>query len=174
MELKLRLRYFTTKNKLRCQCNAIVHTRKTPPSLQPFFSSPQQFGPTKPPELAILCRQQARTGSFFQLSLRGRGGCDCKMRSIMALVVESIYGENIVSLERWKGLRCLQIHIHVDVLGEIAITANLNFLNQLETVSSNLDEFLYTFKVQYIPPIVMTCLLPKSYPSDQPPIFTLC
>jgi len=58
-------------------------------------------------------------------------------------------------------------------LGEIAITAKLNSLNQLETVSSSSDEFLYTFKVQYLPPVVLTCLLPKSYPSHQPPIFTL-
>ncbi|KAG5067771.1 hypothetical protein JHK85_000148 [Glycine max] len=160
MELKLRLRYFTTKNKLRCQCNAIVHTRKTPPSLQPFFSSPQQFGPTKPPELAILCRQQARTGSFFQLSLRGRGGCDCKMRSIMALVVESIYGENIVSLERWKGLRCLQIHIHVDVLGEIAITANLNFLNQLETTFAQIHVKEGTVSNLQCPEAKCACMIP--------------
>ncbi|KAK8472192.1 hypothetical protein PHAVU_002G138700 [Phaseolus vulgaris] len=66
-----------------------------------------------------------------------------------------------------------EIHIHIDVLGEIAITAKLNCLNRLETVSSSSDEFLYTFKVQYLPPIVLTCLLPKSYPSHQPPIFTL-
>ncbi|RDY12418.1 E3 ubiquitin-protein ligase RNF14, partial [Mucuna pruriens] len=89
------------------------------------------------------------------------------------LVVESIYGENVFSLERWKGLRCFQIHIHIDVLGEIAITAKINSLNKLETVSSDSDEFLYTFKVHYLPPIVLTCLLPKSYPSHQPPIFTL-
>ncbi|KAK7366957.1 hypothetical protein VNO80_08960 [Phaseolus coccineus] len=89
------------------------------------------------------------------------------------LVVESIYGENVFGLERWKGLRCFQIHIHIDVLGEIAITAKLNSLNRLETVSSSSDEFLYTFKVQYLPPIVLTCSLPKSYPSHQPPIFTL-
>ncbi|XP_020203090.1 E3 ubiquitin-protein ligase RNF14 [Cajanus cajan] len=89
------------------------------------------------------------------------------------LVVESIYGENVFSLERWKDLRCFQIHIHIDVLGEIPILAKLNSLNQLETVNSNSDEFLYTFKVQYLPPIVLTCLLPKSYPSHQKPIFTL-
>lgn len=89
------------------------------------------------------------------------------------LVVESIYGENVFSLERWKGLRCFQIHIHIDVLGEIAISAKLNSLNQLETASSSSDEFLYSFQVQYLPPIVLTCLLPKSYPSHQPPIFTI-
>ncbi|TKY70041.1 E3 ubiquitin-protein ligase RNF14 [Spatholobus suberectus] len=89
------------------------------------------------------------------------------------LVVESIYGENVFSLERWKDMRFFQIHIHIDVLGEIAITAKLNSLNQLESVRNNPDEFLYTFKVQYLPPIVLTCLLPKSYPSHQPPIFTI-
>ncbi|XP_057448653.1 uncharacterized protein LOC130740160 [Lotus japonicus] len=89
------------------------------------------------------------------------------------LVVESIYGENVFSLERWKGLRCFQIHICIDILGEIAIIAKLNSSNDLETVSSNSDDFLYSFKVRYLPPIVLTCLLPKSYPSHQPPIFTI-
>ena len=58
-------------------------------------------------------------------------------------------------------------------MGEIAISAKLNSCNELETLSSNLDDFLYSFKVQYLPPIVLTCLLPKSYPSHQPPIFTI-
>ncbi|XP_057443643.1 uncharacterized protein LOC130735763 [Lotus japonicus] len=89
------------------------------------------------------------------------------------LVLESIYGENFVTLESWKGLRCLQIHICIDVLDEIAITAKLNSSDELETLSSNSDDFLYSFKVQYLPPIVLTCLLPKSYPSHQPPIFTI-
>ncbi|AES95805.1 putative transcription factor C2H2 family [Medicago truncatula] len=89
------------------------------------------------------------------------------------LVVESIYGENVFSLDTWKGLRCFQIHINIDVLGEIGITAKVNSVNELETLSNNSDDFLYSFKVQYLPPIVLTCLLPKSYPSHQPPIFTI-
>ncbi|KAK7309638.1 hypothetical protein RJT34_06531 [Clitoria ternatea] len=88
------------------------------------------------------------------------------------LVVESIYGENVFNLDRWKGLRCFQIRIHIDVLGEIGVTAKLNSSNEHENVSSN-SEFLYSFKVQYLPPIVLTCLLPKSYPSHQPPIFAI-
>ncbi|KAK7307320.1 hypothetical protein VNO77_40265 [Canavalia gladiata] len=89
------------------------------------------------------------------------------------LVVESIYGENVFSLERWKGLRCFQIHIHIDLLGEITFTAKLNSSNEHDTVSSNSNDFSYSFKIQYLPPIVLTCLLPKSYPSHQPPIFTI-
>lgn len=66
-----------------------------------------------------------------------------------------------------------QIHINIELLGETAITSKLNPSNELETVSNNSDDFLYSFKVQYLPPIVLTCLLPKSYPSHQPPIFTI-
>ncbi|OIW10678.1 hypothetical protein TanjilG_16050 [Lupinus angustifolius] len=89
------------------------------------------------------------------------------------LVVESIYGENVFILDAWKDHHCFQIHINIEVLGEIAITAKMNSSNELETVSKNLDDFLYSFKVKYLPPIVLTCLLPKSYPSHQPPIFTI-
>ncbi|KAL5099933.1 hypothetical protein RYX36_004260 [Vicia faba] len=89
------------------------------------------------------------------------------------LVVESIYGENVFSLDTWKGLRCFQIHINIDTLDEISITAKMNSVSEVETISSNSDDFLYSFKVQYLPPIVLTCLLPKSYPSHQPPIFTI-
>ncbi|KAL1315761.1 uncharacterized protein [Arachis hypogaea] len=89
------------------------------------------------------------------------------------LVVESIYGENVNKLESWKGLRCFQIQIHIEVLGEIAIIAKLNSSNELDVASGNSDDFFYSFKVQYLPPIVLTCLLPKSYPSHQPPLFTV-
>ncbi|KAK2373912.1 RING/U-box superfamily protein [Trifolium repens] len=89
------------------------------------------------------------------------------------LVVESIYGENVFNLDSWKGLRCFQIHINIDILGEIGITAKVNSVNEVETINGNSDDFLYSFKVQYLPPIVLTCLLPKSYPSHQPPIFTI-
>lgn len=89
------------------------------------------------------------------------------------LVVKSIYEENVFTLDRWKGLRCFQIHINIDALDEICIIAKLNSSKKPESVSSNSDDFLYSFKVKYLPPIVLTCLLPKSYPSHQPPIFTI-
>lgn len=58
-------------------------------------------------------------------------------------------------------------------MDEIAITAKLNSTKEHKTKNSNSNDFLYSFKVQYLPPIILTCLLPKSYPSHQPPLFII-
>ncbi|KAK7859148.1 uncharacterized protein LOC112034943 [Quercus suber] len=89
------------------------------------------------------------------------------------LAMESIYGDNVFILERHKGLRCFQIHIHIEAPGEIAMTAKLNLSGDLKTENDSSDDFSYSFKVQYLPPIILTCLLPKSYPSQLPPYFTI-
>lgn len=68
----------------------------------------------------------------------------------------------------------LQIHIHIEVPSEIAVTAKLNSSGDLNnTIRNSSDGYSYSFKVQYLPPVVLTCLLPKSYPSHLPPYFTL-
>ncbi|KAF8412572.1 hypothetical protein HHK36_000541 [Tetracentron sinense] len=77
----------------------------------------------------------------------------------------------------------LQIQIHIEAPDEFSVSAKLNSssekfkfggkANDLMTRRDSSDEFLYTFKVQYLPPIVLTCLLPMSYPSHLPPHFTI-
>ena len=117
------------------------------------------------------------------------------------LAMESIYGDNTFILERQRGLRSFQvtsvpynlkasfhvvqeliiqhlhvipqIHIHVKVPAEFTVTAKLYSLGDCNGKSDSSDEFSYSFEVQYLPPIVLTCLLPKSYPSHLPPYFTI-
>lgn len=116
--------------------------------------------------------------------------------------MESIYGDNVFILDRHSGLRSfqvsqwanvlkrqssisikkwivqhllniLQIHIHIETQGEVSITAKLNSSGDFETKRDNSDDFSYSFEVQYLPPILLTCILPKSYPSHLPPYFTI-
>lgn len=89
------------------------------------------------------------------------------------LAMESIYGDNVYVLEKRQGLRYFQIHIHNEVPSAYPVSANLKADNHANSTLSNSDEFLYTFKVQYLSPIILTCLLPRWYPSHCPPLFTI-
>ncbi|XP_077244807.1 NDR1/HIN1-like 8 isoform X2 [Tasmannia lanceolata] len=99
------------------------------------------------------------------------------------LALEAIYGDNVSIINRNGGLRSFQIYIHNEVPGDFTISAKLNAFNgkliegkATECMDGNdgPDEFLYSFKVQYLPPTVLTCLLPQTYPSHSPPHFTIC
>ncbi|CAI0472908.1 unnamed protein product [Linum tenue] len=82
------------------------------------------------------------------------------------LAMESIYGENVIILDRQRGLRSF----------ELTITTKLPSSNskmQTTSITSTADEFSYSFRVQFVPPIVLTCSFPKSYPSHKPPHFTI-
>ncbi|OWM88266.1 E3 ubiquitin-protein ligase RNF14 [Punica granatum] len=90
------------------------------------------------------------------------------------LAVESIYGDSAIILDRRGGLRSIQIHIHIETEGAFTITAKLDSPNHVDSTGNNVDDgFSYSFEVQYLPPIVLTLLLPKSYPSHLPPHFTI-
>lgn len=99
------------------------------------------------------------------------------------LAVEAIYGENLTIFQRGDGEQSFQMQIHVETSDEISILAKRHSFNKNvksgETLTCTVDTddhfngFLYTFKVRHLPPITLTCLLPKSYPSHQPPQFNL-
>ncbi|XP_058086805.1 uncharacterized protein LOC131233941 isoform X2 [Magnolia sinica] len=100
------------------------------------------------------------------------------------LALGAIYGDNIFILDRKGGQRSFQIYIHIEVPDDFTISAKLHSSSGKfksgensrypMTGSNDSDEFVYTFKVQYLPPILFTCLLPQSYPSHLPPHFTIC
>ncbi|MCL7049193.1 hypothetical protein MKW94_003933 [Papaver nudicaule] len=99
------------------------------------------------------------------------------------VALEAIYGENFIGLDREDDLRSFQINIHIDVPNQLVMyTTNGSVEGDVEfggigseamATADNLNGFLYSFKVQYLPPIVLTCLLPKAYPSRSAPFFTI-
>ncbi|KAL3329789.1 hypothetical protein AABB24_033912 [Solanum stoloniferum] len=89
------------------------------------------------------------------------------------LALESIFGDNVFVLDRRNGLRSFQIHVHIEVPDELTVSVNLNSSGALGIPDDSSPEFSYSFKVEHLPPIVLTCLLPKSYPSHLAPLFTI-
>ncbi|KAI3713741.1 hypothetical protein L1987_72327 [Smallanthus sonchifolius] len=89
------------------------------------------------------------------------------------LAMESIYGENIFILDNYNGRRSFQIHIYIETQEELTISTKLNSTQNLNTDNSSSEGFSYSFQVKYLPPIILTCVLPKSYPSHLPPYFTI-
>lgn len=56
---------------------------------------------------------------------------------------------------------------------ELTVSTKLNSSGALEKENDSSSEFLYSFKVEYLPPIILACVLPKSYPSHLPPHFSI-
>nr|XP_043608093.1 E3 ubiquitin-protein ligase RNF14 [Erigeron canadensis] len=89
------------------------------------------------------------------------------------LAMESIYGENIFIMDKQNGMRSFQIHIHIEIPVVLTISTKLNSTQNINTNTNESEDFSYSFEVNYIPPIILTCLLPKSYPTHLPPYFTI-
>ncbi|MCL7023671.1 hypothetical protein MKW94_014827 [Papaver nudicaule] len=76
-----------------------------------------------------------------------------------------------------------EINVHIDVPDKLVMYTKIgSFDGEVEFggISSeamatvdNSNGFFYSFEVQYLPPIVLTCLLPKAYPSHSAPFFTI-
>ncbi|XP_047340531.1 E3 ubiquitin-protein ligase RNF14-like [Impatiens glandulifera] len=90
-------------------------------------------------------------------------GVNDQLQEDELLAMESIYDDNFSIFESANGLKSFQIRVHVEAPEKITFTTN----------SGNNNDMSYTFKVEYIPPIILTCLLPKSYPSNHPPYFII-
>uniref|UniRef100_A0ACD5X7D6 Uncharacterized protein n=1 Tax=Avena sativa TaxID=4498 RepID=A0ACD5X7D6_AVESA len=101
---------------------------------------------------------------------------------LMALV--AIYGDDLCEFENKGGLRFFQIYIRYDLRDGTQLRAKLSsdHVNAegggcpgdgTKKLGDGHDEFSYTYNVEYLPPLVLTCLLPLSYPSKDPPYFTV-
>jgi E3 ubiquitin-protein ligase RNF14 len=65
--------------------------------------------------------------------------------------------------------------VHIEVPDYIDVSTKLSYgdgtLNYAATHDD--DDLFYKFRVEHLPPILLTCLLPTSYPSHRPPFFTI-
>ncbi|CAN6240719.1 unnamed protein product [Urochloa humidicola] len=87
------------------------------------------------------------------------------------LALEAIYGDNIGIFGEKAGLRSFEIHVHCEIPDGLSVSAELF---QGDDGDDDLKcRFFNTFSVQHMPPISLTCLMPKSYPIHHPPYFTL-
>ncbi|KAF8651782.1 hypothetical protein HU200_063301 [Digitaria exilis] len=95
---------------------------------------------------------------------------------------EAIYGHDLAVFENKRGLRYFQICIRYDLPDGIEVCSKLSSANVCakdEGCSDGTehgdgsDVFSYRCNFEYLPPLILTCLLPRSYPSKDPPYFTV-
>ena len=75
-------------------------------------------------------------------------------------------------------LLLLQISLHYQLQGEIQVYMNVGTNETTETGDEGDDEdaddgLLYACSLRHLPPITLTCLLPRSYPSTRAPYFVV-
>ncbi|CAD6259801.1 unnamed protein product [Miscanthus lutarioriparius] len=98
--------------------------------------------------------------------------------------LEAIYGDDLIVFENKGGLRSFQIYIHYHLPDGIKVCAKLSAPNASprdvgwcddykHDDGHGPDEFSYTCDFEYLPPLILTCLLPRSYPSKDPPSFAV-
>ncbi|RLM66095.1 E3 ubiquitin-protein ligase RNF14-like [Panicum miliaceum] len=98
------------------------------------------------------------------------------------MALEAIYGDDLVVFENKGRLRYFQIYIRYDVADGVKVCAKLSAPNAStgdvgcfdgSEHDYGPDEFSYTCNFEYPPPLILTCLLPKSYPSKEPQSFAI-
>uniref|UniRef100_A0A0E0GBK6 RBR-type E3 ubiquitin transferase n=1 Tax=Oryza nivara TaxID=4536 RepID=A0A0E0GBK6_ORYNI len=94
------------------------------------------------------------------------------------LALQAIYGDDLVIFNNKDGLRFFQISLHYQLAGDIRVYLNVCPNGRTETGAENDDDddsdrLLYACSLQHLPPVVLTCLLPRLYPSHRAPYFVV-
>nr|CAB3450754.1 unnamed protein product [Digitaria exilis] len=94
------------------------------------------------------------------------------------LALQAIYGDDMLVFDNMGGLRFFQISLHYQLQGDIQLYMNVWTNETTETGDEDDDEdandgLLYACSLQHLPPITLTCLLPRSYPSTRAPHFVI-
>ncbi|XP_015691772.1 E3 ubiquitin-protein ligase RNF14-like [Oryza brachyantha] len=99
------------------------------------------------------------------------------------MALEAIYGDDLALFGKKGGLHYFEIYIHYNLNEGTEVCAKLSSANSnpkdgrcsdgIEEHGDEPDEFSYSCNFEYLPPLVLTCLLPLTYPSKDPPYFTI-
>ncbi|CAD6249870.1 unnamed protein product [Miscanthus lutarioriparius] len=103
-------------------------------------------------------------------------GCSSASK-LEVLALQAIYGDDMVILEDKAGLRSFQIFVWYPIPNGTKVFLNLHPNGTMVGTDNdgNQDgsELFYACSLKHLPPVVLTCLLPCSYPSTSAPYFTI-
>ncbi|KAK3154977.1 hypothetical protein QOZ80_2BG0197310 [Eleusine coracana subsp. coracana] len=103
------------------------------------------------------------------------------------LVLQAIYGDDMVIFDNMDGLRFFQVTLNPSKFchpsdpvpgGDIRVYLNVCANGGAENEGRDDDEddnegLLYACTLQHLPPVTLTCVLPRSYPSTRAPYFVV-
>ncbi|AQK73746.1 NDR1/HIN1-like 8 [Zea mays] len=93
------------------------------------------------------------------------------------LALQAIYGDDMVILEDKAGFRSFQIFVWYPIPNGTKVFLNLHpngtMVGTDNDESKDGGELIYACSLKHLPPVVLTCLLPCSYPSASAPYFTI-
>ncbi|KAL4199556.1 hypothetical protein AMTRI_Chr03g51740 [Amborella trichopoda] len=93
------------------------------------------------------------------------------------LALKAIYGEDVSVFHMDGEMRALQIQICLEASDDLSLSAKLHSTTEgyqlRENATTSDTNSLNILKVQHLPPVVLTCLLPQTYPSHRPPHFAI-
>ncbi|KAK1273602.1 hypothetical protein QJS04_geneDACA012159 [Acorus gramineus] len=146
--------------------------------------TPEASGPNMEVDKAVERLEEFRLGLEEPELSEEQIRINQQLQDDEVLALKAIYGKDVHVLDAKDGLCLFQIHIHIDVPDEFSVSAKfdssrerLKFVGKSSVCSVGNDgpnQFSYTFKVEHLPPILLTCLLPQSYPSHISPHFEMC
>ncbi|KAK1273603.1 hypothetical protein QJS04_geneDACA012158 [Acorus gramineus] len=147
-------------------------------------NTPEASGPNMEVDMAVERLEELRLGLEEPELSEEQIGINQQLQDDEVLALKAIYGKDVYVLDAKDGLCLFQIHIHIDVPDEFSVSAKLDSSREgLKSVGKSSlcsvgndgpNQFSYTFKVEHLPPILLTCLLPQSYPSHISPHFVMC
>ncbi|KAL6911761.1 hypothetical protein ACP4OV_000566 [Aristida adscensionis] len=93
------------------------------------------------------------------------------------LALQAIYGDDMVILEKKAGLRSFQIYVRYPLPNATEVLLDLcpngTMVGTDGDGSRDGGDLLFACSLKHLPPLVLTCFLPRSYPSAHAPYFTI-